>query len=161
MLGRLRVGLCSSLALLSACMSHGEEAELEVPEQIEPLYVDPPVPVEAEPKSVVIIEEDEPASEEPPSEICQKAVQEARDDFARGKMYLDAWGYPASCANEYWRLLEKWYGIHTLHHGCVMYDEPDEVWERRNCYRAEVDRLVFAKYGDDAYERASKKARCH
>jgi hypothetical protein len=147
--------------LFPACMSYGDEDELGLPEQIEPLYAEPQLTVEAEPNAVATSEQEDPASEPPPSEICKKAVQEARDDFARGSMHLDAWGYPTRCAFEYWNLLAKWYGIHTHHHGCMIGDEPDEFWERRDCYSAEVDRLVFAKYGDDAYERASKKAGCH
>jgi hypothetical protein len=103
-----------------------------------------------------------PAVEAEPSlaEICEQAVKKAGKDFARGSMRFDSWGQLSSCSSDYRDLLFKWYGIHTQHNGCVMPDEPEGVWEARRCYRGEVDRLVFEKYGADAYERAWEEAGC-
>jgi hypothetical protein len=86
-------------------------------------------------------------------------VRKANEDFARGSMTIDSWGYPAPWATEYRHLLVSWYGIHTDHHGCLVPDEPEAVTQARRCYRTEVDRLVFEKYGADAYERAAKEAK--
>jgi hypothetical protein len=161
MLDRFDSPLVLVLVLLCGCTPYVIEDELEIPEQIEiePLHAKPDaLEAEAEPDAVEA-EPDDPLSEQARLEICEQAVQKANEDFARRSMTIDSWGYPAPWASNYQDLLASWYGIHTHHHGCVMYDEPEAVTHARRCYRTEVDRLVFAKYGADAYERAAKEAK--
>ena len=117
---------------------------------------------EAEP--VYALEDPEPEAEEgeePEADPgpCARGKTAARRDAKKGRMTLHAWGYPASWAWEYWRLLEAHYGVHTLHHGCVITPEDDDIIEARRCYTKEVRKIVMRKHGPDAFEKMVRRAK--
>jgi hypothetical protein len=170
----MRRQLASTCALLFVgCI--GYDDDLAVPERVDPLvaeamHEEPPAELAADAAPEPEVTDDvplvtsDPVPEPTATELeaaCISGLELARSDFAAGTLSFDAWGYPTSCAFKYWELLEKWYGIHTSHHGCVVHEEPRDVVEQRRCYRIEGERLVRERHGDNAFERASRRAGCH
>ena len=152
-----RTGLI--VVLVCGCATYEDEnlvAPSEAPaavEHSEPVYaLADPAEEPEEP------EEPEEGEAEPEGDACARGKAAARADAKRGAMTLDAWGYPASWAWEYWKLLEKHYGVRTRHHGCVVSPEPDDVIEARRCYSREVERIVKRKHGADAFEKMLRRA---
>jgi hypothetical protein len=80
---------------------------------------------------------------------CQIGIDSAKSDYSKGILRTYIFGLTNSFT--FGKLLKDEYGIQAVYRGCIV----DERWD---CYSKFMEEKIKAKFGDDLFEKASKKS---
>lgn len=80
---------------------------------------------------------------------CQIGIDSAKSDYSKGILRTYIFGLTNTFT--FGKLLKDEYGIEVVYWGCIV----EEKWD---CYSKFMDEKIRAKFGDDIFEKASKKS---